>query len=586
MQVTNKVEKRGFFSSNLPLWAGISLFLAIGIRWIWRFRAGQPLDIDEAGYLSFSFLDYHGLTHGGLAGYFSAIEASSVHAPLTAAIAALIYCVTGPNWIFGFGVPLLSGVGAIAATYALGRILGSRGVAGLGALLVGSCPIIINYSRSFHFALPATFVATMALVALLRSNRCRHFGLASLFGLCLGLMPLARTMTLGFVPGVVLGALVYVAIDKEDRKRRFLILGWSLLVAALVTGAWLFPNRNDVIGYLLNYGYGNHAAEYGPSVARFGWDAWRTQAQVFLAYIYLPHAIFALVGALALLCLVAQRLVTQGPGAAISILASQATPLVIFVAEGIVALTSTQNKGSAFMAPLVPAAIILAVYACSKLCSHPYYQRFEVALATIVALVGALPSIDWKLAHIWAVEVPVVGRSIVTDGRGTIHLYEAAGGFQSERLAEPIKKSEGEAWIELSRITALKLAQHGAARTRTAFGFLHYLYNTNTVGLEQWVGQGMWNAFAAIDPMDTTNSLAGDVNWLTHGSAADACLLLTSDGEKGDFHPLANQVTMAEAAKQTGFGTIDGWTMPDGQKVTLWRRNSPELRCADIAGNP
>ena len=391
--------------------------MAIGIRWLWIFRAGQPLDIDEAGYLSFSFLDYHGLVHNGLAGYFSAIEASSVQAPLTSALAALIYCVTGPNWIFGFGVPLLAGVGIIAASYALGRTLGgSRSVAGIGALLVGSCPIIINYSRSYHFALPATFMATMALVALLRSDRCRHFGWASFFGLCLGLMPLARTMTLGFVPGIVLGALVYVVIDTEDRKRRFLTLGWSLLLAALVAGAWLVPNRNDVFGYLLNYGYGNHAAGYGPSTSKFGWDAWRTQAQVIVGNIYLLHAIVMSVGVLALLYLVARRLVIQGLGVVAAILAANATPLVIFVAEGIVALTSTQNKGSAFMAPLVPAAIILAVYACGKLCSHPYYQRFAVAAAMIVALVGTLPSIDGKMAHIWGMNVPVLGWAIVTDG--------------------------------------------------------------------------------------------------------------------------------------------------------------------------
>ena len=236
------------------------------------------------------------------------------------------------------------------------------------------------------------------------------------------------------------------------------------------------------------------------------------------------------------------------------------------------------------MAPLVPAAIILAVYACGKLCSHPYYQRFAVAAAMIVALVGTLPSIDWKMAHIWAVNVPVLGWAIVTDGRGTIQQYEASGGFQSERLAQPIKRAEGKAWVYLSRTTALKLAQHGAARTRTAFGFLHYLYNTNTVGLEQLVNQGNWTAFAAIDPVDTKDTLAGDVNWLTHGSPADACLLVTAGGEKGHIHPLANQATMAEAAKQAGFETIDGWAMPDGQKVTLWRRNSQELHCADIAG--
>ena len=569
--------------STLPFLLGMALFLVIGVRWLWLFRAGQPLDIDEAGYLSFSFLDYYGLTHNGLAGYRSAIEASSVQAPLTSALAALIYCVTGPNWIFGFGVPLLAGLGIIAASYALGRTLGSRSVATISALLVGSCPIIINYSRSYHFALPATFMATMALVALLRSDRCRHFGWASLFGLCLGLMPLARSMTIAFIPGIVLGAIIYVAIGSSDRRRRLLILGSALLIAAIATASWLFPNRNEVFGYLVNYGYGNHAAVYGPSHSRFGFEDWLYTLQTFEAYFHLPHLVVVCAGALALVYLMGQRVVRDRFGALTSALSSNVLPIVAFIAEAIVALTSTQNKGSAFIAPVIPAAIALAVYACSKLCAHPIYNYFVTTSAAIIALLGTVPSIDLKLSRLWTVDVPVIGRSTVIDGRGTIQLYEAAGGFRSEDPSIPIVKAEGRAWVEISGDTAKKLSQLGGVRTATAFGFRDYLYNTNTVGLEQWVGQGMWTQLIGVDPVVTGDTIAGNVDWLTQGQAAKACLLLTSEGDKAEISPLVNQITMAEAAKQSGFEIIDSWAMPDGRKVTLWRRNSKELRCAEIA---
>ncbi len=264
-------------------------------------------------------------------------------------------------------------------------------------------------------------------------------------------------MTIGFIPGVVIGALVYVVIDNEDRKRRLIVLGWSFLLASLVTGAWLFPNRNEVFGYLLNYGYGNHAAEYGPSTSKFGWDAWLTQARIFIAYIYLPHAIFALVGVLALLSLVAQRFMTEGHGAARSILASNVTPLVIFIAEAIVALTSTQNKGSAFLAPFLPAAFVLAVWACGQVLQFVYSRRVVMTLAVVVALFGAIPSVDAKLSHFWAVNVPVLGWATVTDGRGTIQLYEAAGGFGVEDRLDRSRGLQGQAWVDISRVTALKL---------------------------------------------------------------------------------------------------------------------------------
>lgn len=131
----------------------------------------------------------------------------------------------------------------------------------------------------------------------------------------------------------------------------------------------------------------------------------------------------------------------------------------------------------------------------------------------------------------------------------------------------------------------MKLGQHGSARTRTAFGFRHFIYNTNTVGLEQWVTQGMWTPFAAVDPVDTGDTVTGDVDWLSRGNADDACLLLTSEGDKGYISPLVNQATMTEAARQVGFEPIDNWALPDGQKIVLWRRNSKDLHCDQIAEN-
>jgi 4-amino-4-deoxy-L-arabinose transferase-like glycosyltransferase len=585
MRSPKKTLKLIFASYVTPLWAGIFLFSAIGLRWIWRFRAGQPLDIDEAGYLGLSYLDYYGLVHGGIGGYFSAIESSNVQAPLSPALAALIYCVIGPNWIFGFGVPLLAGIGTIVATYALGRALGSRHVAAISALLVGSCPVIINFSRSFHFSIPATFVTTMAFVALLRSNRCRQVGWASMFGICLGLMPLARTMTIGFIPGLVIGAFTYVVIDGEERKRRLITLCCSFLLAFLVTGAWLFPNRNEIFRYLLNYGYGNHAAEYGPSMSTFGWDAWLTQTRIFIFYIHLPHAIFAGIGILALLSLMVQRFTVEGQRAARSILTSNATPLAIFVTESIVALTSTQNKGSAFLSPFLPAAFVVAVWACDKVFSAVRLHHAMLWLAIIVGLLGTIPSVDGKLAHYWAIEVPVLGWSTVIDGRGTIQLYETAAGYQSGAGVPTINRTAGYAWIAASGFTESKLGQHGSARTKTAFGFRHFLYNTNTVGLEQWVSKGVSTAFAMVDPVDTGDNVAGDIDWLTRGGANDACLLLTSEGDIGYFKPIVSQVTMTEAAKKVGFAPIDNWLLPDGQKIILWRRDSTDLHCDQLAAN-
>jgi hypothetical protein len=495
--------------------------------------------------------------------------------------------MTGPHVVVGFAVPLLAGSAVIAATYFLGTSLASRWEAAISAVLVASCPIVITYSRSYHFALPAALMTTMALFALLRSNRFRHVGWASAFGLSLGLMPLARTMTIAFVPGVVLGAIVYAVVDRQDRRRRSFILAWSLLLGLATTAAWLWPNRRYVFDYLLDFGYGNHAPEFGPPYSRFGFAAWLNEARTFVAYVYLPHFCIMLAGVLSLLWLAGQRIIRNGLWAAFGAFAhANVLPIVIFIAEALVALSSTQNKGSAFIAPIVPAGIVLAVWSCSRFEQRPMYRRAMAAAATLVAVLATVPSIDLSLSRIWSIDAPFLGPSTIIDGRGTIQIYEAAGGFASTNSSEPIGSTEGRVWVDVSVTTATKIRQLGGASTPTAFGFRHRLYNVNTVGLQQWIKDGGWTALIQVDPIVTGDTVAGDLYWLTRGDAATACLLLTSEGDTAQFVPLVDQVRMVDGAKQAGFQSVAAWTLPDGQKVVLWKRYT-QPRCNEgRAGSP
>ena len=52
----------------LLLGAAVAAFVALGAVWLWRFRRGQPVDIDEAGYLAIAINDYRGLHDQGLGG--------------------------------------------------------------------------------------------------------------------------------------------------------------------------------------------------------------------------------------------------------------------------------------------------------------------------------------------------------------------------------------------------------------------------------------------------------------------------------------------------------------------------------------
>ncbi len=573
---------RGLRSNGQYLIGILVIFLVVDMRWIWLFRHGQPLDIDEAGYIGISMIDYYGFLHHGLQGFLTAVWGPSIQAPLTTALAGLFFCITGPHVIVSFAVPMFSALATIFAGYCLGYSLGGLRIALFSSALVASCPIIIIYSRSFMFALPATAVATIALVALLESDRFRSLVWASIFGVSFGLMPLARTMTIAFVPGIALGAILYTIPGNRDRRKRFLTLAISLLLAVAVAASWLWPNGRYVFHYLLSFGYGDHAAEYGQSHSVFAFATWLLMARVLVSYVHLPHAVLLLIGSLAMLVLAGRHLHDIGVRQFfVKAISSKILPVVVFVAEAATALASSQNNGDAFVAPLVPAAIVLAVWACDQIGFNKIYRLLFVALAAGTIVLSVLPTIDLNasIADPVSIDVPLLGPSTLTDGRAEIQVYEQNGGFTSDDPAQPISDVTGKAWVNFSAITAANISELGGG-TPTAFGFRHYLYNVNTVGLEDLVERKSQGSFILVDPVETGDTVAGDVAWLTVGSAAPACLLITSDDEARQFAPLVSNSRMMTAASQAGFKSISRWTMPDEHQVTVWVRQTVNAGCS------
>jgi 4-amino-4-deoxy-L-arabinose transferase-like glycosyltransferase len=558
-------------------------FAAINIRWVWLFRRGQLLDIDEAGYLLISFNYYYSLIRGGLIGWIRSIEGPSVHAPLTTALSSLLYCLLGPHLMIGFMVPLLAGVVTVAATYVLGRSVGSGRIGLISGLLVASCPIIISYSRSYHFAMPATAVATLALVALLMSDRFNNFGWASIFGFCLGLLPLARTMTIAFIPGLALGAAVYAVASSGDRRRRILVLIWSLMFAVATAATWLWATGKYVFEYLVSYGYGARAVEYGPQRSPFSLSKLLLIIQIFDSYIFLPHLLVLLAGAVALTYVGVRCFARRGLAtAARTIVGSSELPILLFVVGAVGALASSRNVGSAFIAPIVPAAVVLSVWSLYQVKTGKVYGLSLAAVACVVSVIATLPLIYLKLsfARPHFVQVPMFGQATLSDGRGTIQRYEASGGFGINNAVEPIDRDLDRAWVGLNADTAIRIKQSANINPVVAFGFRNFLYNVNTVGLQYIQRTGVLLSFRMVEPVMTGETVSGYREWMTRGGAADACLLLLSDGHEGEIQPPVNLQNMKEAAQQAGFALADQWSMPNGQGVALWERTTETPNCS------
>jgi 4-amino-4-deoxy-L-arabinose transferase-like glycosyltransferase len=563
----------------------IFVFTAINVRWIWIFRHNQPFDIDEAGYLGLSLINFHALLADGIIGWLRAVGAPSMHAPLTPALSSIIYVLSGPKPIAGFVVTVLAGVVTILASFNLGNSVGGRRFGTLTGILVATSPIIINYSRSYIFALPATAVTTVALFALLRSERLAKIRWAVIFGLCLGLMPLMRTMTIAFVPALFLAAATQVIARPFDRRRLY-ALGGSFVIAIVSAGTWLIPNGLLVFSYLVTFGYGSRAIEYGPQYSLLTFDAWLYTFKLLAAYIYISQLLFVTMGAALLAILVLRSAMVSGVAPTCrKIISSPLFPSVVLVGLGLTALTSSGNKGNAFVAPLVPAMLLTALWGMHRFNEGTTWRFITSGFVVSVGIVSCVPLIDLSssVAKPWVVSLPFLGPTILTDGRAPIQKYETDGGYYGESPAIPINSSVGEAWIRVSATTAQKLTEVGAATSLTAFGMRGYLYNANTVNLAQLL---MWRnqfAFTQIAPEAMVDSVEGYVRWLRGKEAGTACFLLTASGTIGEIRPVVNEQHIESAARNERFSPIDQWSLPDSRIVKMWKRHYAPLNSPSAA---
>src|SRR5438045_2786902 len=169
-----------------------------------RFRGrGSPLLIDEAGYITIALRDHAALVHSGLGAFWDTVEHQPPQAPFVPALTALLYVIhTGV--LDSFGVLCVFLVLLIGSVYEIAeRFMGARAAA-LAALITATLPGVLEFTRTYVFALPSAALLAFAIYALLRSDGLRRTGWPVAAGVALGLLTLTRTVNVAFLPGIVL----------------------------------------------------------------------------------------------------------------------------------------------------------------------------------------------------------------------------------------------------------------------------------------------------------------------------------------------------------------------------------------------
>lgn len=384
------------YRGNAPLLAltlALGLVLILDIVWLLRFRWGYPTEWDESGYLAIGVRDANALTHHGVFSFARTFENQQTEAPLVPALAALVFAVFGSGMGQGVLVEFAFVLLLALATYAVGRTIMGRWWAVLAAVTVAAAPVVTDYSRIFHFSVPAAFFFTAALWALIRSDRLRERRFVVLCGLFLGLMVLARTMTVAYLPAIAVAALLQALGTRGPRRPLALNALLGVLAGCAVAGLWYVRSWRSVADYLRSSGYGADSSHFGASRPVFSIGFWTRIADTVTNNLYLP--LTALVVFCLMLGVVQLAARWSGHRDAARLLRAVTAPwfvLVVVVVEGYLALTSSKNDGTAFALPWLPALVVLAVFAVSGLSRPAVRAALATAFAVLIVIGLAMKS--------------------------------------------------------------------------------------------------------------------------------------------------------------------------------------------------
>ena len=556
-------------------WAGLAVavaivvLVAIDLSWLDRFRDGYPTDWDESLYMAFALENTQSLRAHGLGELVSTVLNRPTHAPLVPLTAVPIQLVAGET----IQASLLTGVAyfalLVSATYALAKRVVSSPWALLAALTIATAPVTTDWSREFHFAVPAAALFTAAVWALLRSSGLRSIAWVLAAGVLLGLAVLARTMTVAYVPGFALAAFALALAGVEDRGRRLAGGAICLGVAAAVAAVWYAPNWDSVSAYLGGAGYGAEAARYGHVDSIASLSFWAQDPGRIAADLYLPLALL-LALAVAVAAFYGWR--GRGPNLGARLRDWTATPafaLFVIVAVGYLALVSSANQGTAFSLPLLPAAVTLCAAAIGAI-PRPLARRGLAGALIAVALLNTVMKSGWlpSLMTPRDVRSQQLGLLPVVDGTGTMQRVLETGGYH---LPTPAGRPPAlhRRWLPFGRELAGWMLRYADARRRETYAL-----------------------FATRDVVFGTTRLilAGA---LDHGRTIQSKLLVPAVGAdpakscgrtlrlaRNDFLITADRAPIEASgcreagidasARSLGFRPVRSFAMPDGRRMRVW----------------
>jgi hypothetical protein len=497
------------------------------------------------------------------------VESQPVQAPLVPLLTVPLHLLFGVGVNQSLLVIPVFFVLLVVAAYGIARQAVARWWSLLAALVVAAAPVVTDYTRLYHFAIPAAAFMAVAVWALLRSDRLSQRGFAVLAGVCVGLMLLTRTMTLSYLPGLAVAAAVLLAAPGLDLRARAINLALAVLATAVVAATWYVENWRGVYDYLFGYGYGSDSIRYRGDGSVLSLSAWKTELRTLVGELYLPLSVVLALALVALGVAAMARLEPAGGGrrSAREWLGRPSVTLLLVSVCGYVALVSSRNQGTAFGLPLLPLVVVLVIGAVTRIPWRSIRAALAVALVAVsVANVAMKSGLAPVLSDPRNARVPVVGSVPVTDGLGVVQGQLAASGYRvspTERMPSFHRR-----WLAFERHLTRRIFDHAARLRVDASGYLatrHFVLTNTAMRLAAALDRRYLPVGWLEATPDTERAFAAKLR------ESGAQFLVAADSPPSAA-PGVTPPKAEHAAESLGFRLVETLRLPDGRQVRLWYR--------------
>jgi 4-amino-4-deoxy-L-arabinose transferase-like glycosyltransferase len=547
----------------------VAVSIVLHVVWLVRFRNGYVTEWDESGYIQFALSNYDALREDGPWTFAKTVAGRGGYGPLLPFVTSLAYPVFGRGIFESFLVLPVFFAGLVGVTFALARQFVANAWAVLAALVVAAMPAVVDYTRLFHFALPATACMTAALWALVRTSGLRRPGWAAAFGVFVALTLLARTMTVAYIPAFVLAVGTQFLVEGAELRLRMRNLAVAVGAVVLVAGPWYIRNGRSVYDILAGAGYGSESAQYGADYPLASWAYWTKELRLDLSHMGLPLAGVLLLTFLAALVYLAVHRPSLSGRLPRSVRGAGLLALVLVVLEGYLALTSSRNQGTAFALPWLPALVVLGIAAAASIRARAVRVTLAGAFVAI-SLATVLSKSGWiePLAEARTVSVPGLGRASVTDGTGIIQRELAGAGYDIEPVTQPLPAMHRK-WLPLAR-DVVSWSQLRAEDRNESLGLI--------LGSDDLIFSN-WRLILAAQLWDRRFQPVGYLQTFPEGDTMAGYRRQLLEKRRNAFvsfdpAPYADisRGKAEAAARSLGFAPVKSFTMPDGRTLWVWWR--------------